>query len=114
MTNKNFQAVVKDLFIRCKKLNISLVCITLSCFSVPKGVGLNSTHYLIRKINNKIGLQNIAFSNSEDIDYKDFIKIYRKYRKEPYSFLPIDATLLASDLLRLKKNLFLSYKNENS
>ena len=81
MANKKFQAIVKDLFIRCKKLNISLVCITLSCFSVPKDVGLNSAHYLITKINNKIELQNIAFNNSEDIDYKGFMKIYRKYRK---------------------------------
>ena len=100
MTNKKFQAVVKDLFIRCKKLNISLVCITLSCFSVPKDVVLNSTHSLITKINNKTELQNIAFNNSEDIDYNDFINIYKKYRKEPYSFLTIDATLLASDLLK--------------
>ena len=60
MTNKKFQAVTKELFIRCRKLNISLVFITQSYFSVPKDVRLNSTHYLIVKINNQRELQNIA------------------------------------------------------
>ena len=53
ITNKKFQAILKELFIRCRKLNISLVFITQSFFSVPKDVRLNSTHYLIMKIKNK-------------------------------------------------------------
>ena len=53
ITNKKFQSIIKELFIRCRKLNISLVLITQSYFSVPKDVRLNSTHYLIMKINNK-------------------------------------------------------------
>ena len=53
MTNKKFQAIIKELFIRCRKLNISLLFITQSYFSVPKDVRLNSTHYLITKINNR-------------------------------------------------------------
>ena len=53
MTNKKFQAIIKELFIRCRKINISLVFITQSYFSVPKDVRLNSTHYFIMKINNK-------------------------------------------------------------
>ena len=52
MTNKNFQVIIKELFIRCIKLNMSLVFIIQSYFSVPKDVRLNSTHYLIMKINN--------------------------------------------------------------
>ena len=52
MTNKKFQAIIKELFIRCRKLNISLVFITQSYFSAPKDARLNSTHYLIMKINN--------------------------------------------------------------
>ena len=52
MTNKKFQAIIKELFIRCRKLNISLVFITQSYFSVPKDVRWNSKHYLIMKINN--------------------------------------------------------------
>ena len=53
MTNKKFQAIIKKLFIRCRKLNISLVFITQSYFSVSKEVRLNSTNYLIMKIDNK-------------------------------------------------------------
>ena len=53
MSNKKFQAVVNELFIRCRKLNISLVLLTQSYFSIPKDVRLNSTQYLIMKINNK-------------------------------------------------------------
>ena len=53
MSNEKSQAVVKELFIRCSKLNISLVFITQSYFSVPKDDKLNSTHYLIIKIHNK-------------------------------------------------------------
>ena len=53
MTNKRFQAITKELFIRCRKLNISIVFITQSIFSVPKEIRLNSTHYLIIKIHNK-------------------------------------------------------------
>ena len=62
-------------------LNISLVFITQSYFSVPKEVRLNSTHYLIKKIHNKRGLQNIAINHSADTDYKDFLKIYRNCTK---------------------------------
>ena len=53
MTNKRFQSIIKELFIRCRKLNISLVFITQSYFSVPKEIRLNSAHYLIMKIHNK-------------------------------------------------------------
>ena len=75
MTNKKFQAILKELFIRCRKINISLLFITQSYFSVPKDVRLNSTHYLIMKINNKKELQNISISHSADISYKNVIKI---------------------------------------
>ena len=106
MSNKKFQAIIKELFIRCRKLNISLVFITQSYFSVPKDVRLNSTHYLIMKINNKRELQNIAINHSVDIDYKDFLKIYRECTRKPFNFLTIDSTLSASDRLRFIKNLF--------
>ena len=75
MRNKKFQAIIKELFIRCRKLNISLVFITQSYFSVPKDVRLNSTHYFIMKTNNRIQLKNIATDHSVDIDYNDFKKI---------------------------------------
>ena len=114
MTNKKFQVIIKELFIRWRKLNISLVFITQSYFPVLKDVRLNSTHYLIMKINNKKELQNIAINHSTEINYKDFIKIYRECTKKPYYFLTIGTTLTAGDLLRFKKNLLQPYKNDSS
>ena len=73
MRNKDFQAIFKELFIRCKKLNISLTFITQSYLFVPNDVRLNSTHYLIMKIKNNRELQNIASNHSAEIDYKDFM-----------------------------------------
>ena len=88
--------------------------ISQSYFPVPKDVRLNSTRYLIMKINNKRELQNIAINHSADIDYNDLMKIYRECLKEPYSFLTINTTLPASNSLRFRKNLFHSYKNDSS
>ena len=102
------------MFIRCRKLNILLVVITQSYFSVPEGIRLNSTHYLIMKINNKRELQNIVINHSADIGYKDLVKIYRECTKKPYSFLTTDTMLPASDPLRIRKNLFQSYKDGSS
>ena len=114
MTNKKFQAIIKELFIRCRKLNILLVFITQSYFSIPKDVRLNSKYHLIMKISNKKELQNIAINHSAFIDYEDFVKIYRECIKEPYSFLTIDTALSASDILRFRKNLFHNYKNNSN
>ena len=83
-----------------------------SYFSVPKDIRLNSTHYLIMKINSRRELQNIAIDHSPDIDYNGFMKIYRECTKEPFNFLTIDTTLPASDPLRFRKDLFDSYKND--
>ena len=102
------------MFIRCRKLNISLVFITQSHFSVPKDVRLNSTHYLITKINNRKESQNIAINHSADIDYNNFVKIYTECTREPYSYLTIDTKLPASDPLKFRKDLPLPYKNDNN
>ena len=106
MTNKKFKSVIKELFIRCKKLNISLVFITRSYFSVAKDVRLNSTHYLIKKINNRTELQSTAINHSAGIDYKDFLKIYRECIRDPFNILTIHTTLTASYSLRIRKKLF--------
>ena len=58
------------------------------------------------KIINKRELQNIAINHSADIDYKDFMNIYRECTKEPYNLLTIDTTLQSSNPLRFRKNLF--------
>ena len=105
-SNKKFQAIIEELFIRCRKINISLVFITQSYFSVPKDVRLNSELYLIMKIIDKSELQNIAINHSSDIDYKDFMAIYRECTRERFNFLTIDPTLPASNPLRFRKNLF--------
>ena len=89
----DFDNVVKELFIRCRKLIISLVFITQSYFFVPKKVRLNSTYYLIMKIYNQRELQNIPINHSANIDYGDFLKVYKKYTSEPYSFMAFDTTL---------------------
>ena len=86
-------------------MNISLALITRSYFFVPKQVRLNSTHYLIMKIHNKRELQQIAINHSADIDYKDFMRVYKKCTSRPYSFLNIDTTSPSNNLLRFRKNL---------
>ena len=100
------------MFIRCRKINISLVFITQSYLTVSKDARLNSAHYLIMKINKKRELQNIRINHSADIDYKDFMKIFRECTKEPFNFLKIDTMLPATDPLRFRKNLFDCYKND--
>ena len=73
---------------------------------VPKDVRLNSTHYMIMKINNRKEFQNIGINHSADIDYKHFIKTYRECTKKPFNFLPIDTTLPSNNPLRFRKKLF--------
>ena len=98
-------SILTELFIRGRKLNIPLVFITQSDFKVPKEVRLNSAHIFIMKILNKRELQQIALNHSSDINFKDFIKIYKKCTAEPYSFLVNDATLASDNPLRFRKNL---------
>ena len=105
MTNKKFQAIIKELFITCRRFNISLVFIRQSYFFVRKEVRLNSTHYVIMRIHNTRELQQIAINHAADIDYKVFIRIYRKWASEPYFFLAIDTTLPANDPLFVRKTL---------
>ena len=64
MRSEKFKAIVKELFIRCRKLNISIVFITQSYFRTPKVARLNSTHYILMKISNKKELKSIAEENS--------------------------------------------------
>ena len=103
--NKKLNSVVTELFIRGRKLNISLAFITQAYFKVPKFVRNNSTHFFIMKIPNKRELQQIAINHSYDINTKDFIEIYRKCIDKPYSFLVIDTILSANNPLRFRKNL---------
>ena len=106
INHKKLNSIVTDLFIRGRKLNISLVFITKSYFKVPKNVRLNSTHFSIMNIPNKKEIQQIALNQSSDISSKDFSKICKKCTAERYSFLVDDATLASDNPLRFRKNLF--------
>ena len=105
INNKKLNSVVTELFIRGRKLNISLIFNTQSYFKVPKDVRINSTHFFIMKIPNKRELQQIAINHSSDINTNDFIKIYGRCTDKPYSFLVIDTTLSANTPLRFRTNL---------
>ena len=89
--NKNFKRIIKELFYRAHKINVSIVFVTQSYFRALKDARLNSTHYIIMKINNKKELKRIAKEKSGHLDYKDFLKMYNYCTKEPYSFMTIAA-----------------------
>ena len=91
--NKKLNPINTELFLRGRKLNISLAFISQSYFRIPKTIRLNATHYFIMKITNKKELQQIASKHSSDIGLKDFMKLYKEYTKEPDSFLVNDTTL---------------------
>ena len=101
--NKKLNSIVTELFVRGRKLNISLVFITQSYFKVPKNVRLNTSHFFIAKIPDERELQQIVINHSSDIITKDIANIYRKCTAEPYSFLVNDTTLASNDPLKFRK-----------
>ena len=86
VSNKKLNPIVTELFIRGRKVDISLVFITQSYFAVPKNIRLNSTHYFVMKIPNKRELQQIVFNHSSDIDFQDFMNFYKKLLKNHILF----------------------------
>ena len=105
INNNKLNPIVTELFIRGRKLNISIVFITQSYFKVPKDVRLSSTHFFIMKIPNKRELQQIALNHSYNINFKDFMNIYKKCTAEQYYFLVNDTTLPSDNPLRFRRNL---------
>ena len=93
--SKKLNPIVTE-FIRRSKLNISLAFITQSYFVVPKSIRINSMQWR---------LQQTAFNHSSDINFKDFINLYKICSAKPYSSLIIDATLASDNLLRFRLNL---------
>ena len=83
LSNKKLNPKVTELLIRGRKLNIPLVFITQFYFVVSKTIRLNSTHYFVMKISNKRELQQIAFIHSSDIDFQDFVNLYKKCTANP-------------------------------
>ena len=86
---KKLNPVVTELIIKGRKVNISLAFITKSNLGGPQSVRITSTHILIINISNKRQLQHTAFNHSSDIDFKDFMNLYRKCVAKPV----IDTTL---------------------
>ena len=97
-SNTKLSLIVTELFLK-RKLNISLVFISQSYFKVLKTIRLNAPHYLVMKIPNKRELQQIASNHSPDIDVIDFMKLYKDYTKETYSFL-VNDTIVSSEIIR--------------
>ena len=103
LNNKKPNPIATELIIRGRKLNNSLVFITQFYFAVLKNIRLNSTNYSIMKIPNKRELQQIL--KYSDIDFQDFMNLYKKCTQNPYSFLVIDTTLASDNPLRFRKKL---------
>ena len=83
-----------------------------SYFSVPKDIRLNLTHYFILKIQNKRELQQFAFNHSSDIDFEDFMNLYKKFIEKIYSFSVIDTTVASDNSSRFRKNnIWLNHDN---
>ena len=106
VSNKICNPIITELFIRGRKPNIFLVFITQTYVGVPKNIRLKSTHYFVMKIANKRELQQIAFNYWSDVDFHDFMNLFKKCTAKPYSFLVIDTTFSSDDSLRFRKNLF--------
>ena len=104
-SNKKLSPIVTEMFLRVRKLNISVAFISQSYFKVPKTIRLNATHHFIMKIPNKRELQQITSNYLFDIDFKVFMKLYKDYTKEPYSVFANDTTLPSDNPLRFRKNL---------
>ena len=112
MTNKEFRAMIKELFITYRKVYISLVFITQSDFSVAKDVRLNSRHFENQQQKRITKCRNKSFCR---YCLQRFYEVYRECTKEPYSLLTIDTTLPVSDILRFRKNFFsILYKNDSN
>ena len=105
LSNKKLNPIVIELFIRDRKVNISLVFVTQSYFAMPKSIRLNSTDYFIMEIPNKQKLHQNAFNHSSDIEFDDLTNLYKKCTAKLYSFLVIDATITSDNPLRFTKNL---------
>ena len=103
--DKKLSSIVTELFIRGQKLNILFVFVSQSYFKVPKTIRLNATNYFFMKIPNKREIQQIASNHSCDIEFKDFVKVYMNYTKEPFSFSVNDTTSASGNPFRFRENL---------
>ena len=82
--------IVTELFITCRKLNISFFIRQLY-FALLKNIRVNSTHSSIMNI------------SKSDVGFQDFLSLYKKFTAKPYSFLVVDITLVSDNPLRFRK-----------
>ena len=111
--NKNFKRIIKELFYRARKINVSIVFITQSYFRALKDARLNSTHYILMKIGNKKELKSIAEEKSGHLDYKDFLEMHNYCIKKPYSFMTIDARPTATIPFKINFNELIALSEEH-
>ena len=104
LSNKKLNPIVTELFVRGRTAKWDCV-ITQSYFAVPKNIRLISNNYFIMKISNKIDFQQIAFNHSSDIDFQNFMNLYKKSIAEPYSLLVTDTTLPSDNFSHFRINL---------
>ena len=106
LSNKTLQQIVTELFIRGRKLNIFLIFITQSYLTAPRNIKLDFIHYFIMKIANKRELQQITFNHSRDINFEDFIHLYKKCTAKIFSILVNDTTFAPDNPLTFRCSLF--------
>ena len=104
--DKKLNSIVTELFIRGRKLNVSLVFITQSYFKVPKHVRLNTNHFLIPKMLSKWEPQQIVIDHSSDISTENFVNIDKKCTAELHSFFVNDTALASDNPLKFRNNIF--------
>ena len=105
LMGKKVNLIVNELFIRDKKPKISLDFITQSYFIVPKNIRLNYMHCFIMKVLNKWKLHQIAFNHSSDVEFQDFMNLFKNYTAKPYSLFVIDSTLASDNSSCFSKNI---------
>ena len=100
--NKKLQPIRAELFvIRTRRLNIFLIFLTQSFFTLPKNIDSDFTQYFIIEISNKQEFQQIATNHSSSINLKYFMKVYQKCIAKPYSFLVNNIALQSDNLFFL-------------
>ena len=103
LSNKKLNPIVTEIFIRERKLSISLVLITQYYFALSKNIRLNSIHYFSMKIPDKRELE--QRTHSSNIEFQNFLNLYKKCTAKPYSFLVIDSTCALDNFSRFIENL---------
>ena len=114
INNKKLDSIVTELFLRGRKLNISLVFILQSYFKVPEDVRLNTTPIFFAKIPNKRELREIAQNHSSDISTKDIVNNYKECSGRSYSFFASDTTVASDNPLRFRKTFFKYNQNHEN